>query len=126
MYPLAVLRRLAAETASVAGARTTTHRHLRDRIATAVLATLLVDVVAAIAVLHAERAAQGSDIHTYGQALFWTTTQLLTVSSSVVNPLTTLGRAIDVGLELWAITVVTTMAGAFGAFFHARSAERGH
>lgn len=124
MYPLTLLRGLGSEAWSVVGARSETHRHLRDRIAAAALASVLVDVVAAVAVLLAERHAQGTAVRTYGQALFWTSSQLLTVSSSAPNPLTATGRAIDVGLELWAITVVTAMAGSFGAFFHTRSRER--
>jgi hypothetical protein len=31
---------------------------------------------------------------------------------------------IDILLELYAITIVTAMAGSFGAFFHRRSLER--
>jgi drug/metabolite transporter (DMT)-like permease len=124
MYPVTLLRGLGSEVWSVVGARSETHRHLRDRIAAAALASVVVDVVAAVAVLLVERHAQGTAVRTYGQALFWTSSQLLTVSSSAPNPLTPAGRAIDVGLELWAITVVTAMAGSFGAFFHMRSRER--
>src|SRR5690348_538001 len=101
MYPVTVLRGLGAEAWATAGGRTETHRHLRDRIAAAALASLLLDLVVAVAVLVAERHARGTAIHTYGQAVFWTSSQLLTVSSSAPNPLTPLGRAIDVGLELW-------------------------
>jgi hypothetical protein len=38
------------------------------------------------------------------------------ISSQISNPFTTLGRAIDIGLELWAVLVVAGCAGAFAAF----------
>jgi hypothetical protein len=124
MYPLTVLRGFGAEALSILVGRTETHRHLRDRIAAAALTTLALDIVAAVAMLIVERHTQGTAIRSYGQALFWTSAQLLTVSSNAINPLTPLGRVIDLVLELWAITVVTAMAGSFGAFFHTRSRER--
>ena len=43
--------------------------------------------------------------------------QLLTVSSQIKNPLTTAGKIVDVGLEVWAIFVVTAVAGSFATFF---------
>lgn len=43
--------------------------------------------------------------------------QLLTVSSSMTNPLTPGGKIVDVGLEAWAIFVVTAVAGSFATFF---------
>jgi hypothetical protein len=43
--------------------------------------------------------------------------QLLTISSSITNPVTTAGKVIDVALEMWAIFVVTAIAGSFASFF---------
>jgi hypothetical protein len=43
--------------------------------------------------------------------------QLLTVSSQIKNPLTASGRIVDVFLEIWALFVVTAIAGSFAAFF---------
>jgi hypothetical protein len=48
--------------------------------------------------------------------------QLLTVSSQIRNPLTTAGRIVDVGLEIWAVVVVASIGGSFAAFFS--SADR--
>jgi hypothetical protein len=45
------------------------------------------------------------------------TVQLLTVSSQIKNPLTAGGRVVDVFLEIWALFVVTAIAGSFAAFF---------
>ena len=43
--------------------------------------------------------------------------QLLTVSSQIKNPLTAAGKVVDIFLELWALVVVTAIAGSFAAFF---------
>ena len=124
MYAIGLVRGVAGEVRSTLGGRTETHRHLRDRLAAAVLLTLIVDLIAAVVMLRLERGHSGTQISTYGQSLFWTSSQLLTVSSSAANPVTPTGRVVDVLLELWGITVVTATAGSFGAFFHRRSYER--
>lgn len=93
------------------------HRRLAARLLIALALTLAVDVVGAVLTLIAERGAEGSDIHTFGQALFFATVQVLTVSSSLKNPLTVLGRLVDVGLEAWAVFVITAIAGSFASFF---------
>jgi hypothetical protein len=41
----------------------------------------------------------------------------------VANPATDLGKILELVFDLWAITVVASLAGSFGAFFHARSKE---
>ena len=104
--------------------RTPTHLHLRDRLIFVVVATVVVDVVASVLVLLVERDAHGTAITNFGDAFFWTTTQLLTVSSQMPNPLSTPGRIIDIFLEAYAISVVAVLAGSFGAFFHRRGEER--
>jgi hypothetical protein len=71
-----------------------------------------------------ERHAPGTAVKGIGTALFFSSTQLLTVSSQMPNPLTTAGRILDVAMEGYGITVVTSLAGSFGAFFHHRSTER--
>ena len=57
------------------------------------------------------------DIHGYGDALFFTAIQLLTISSAITNPLTVGGKIVDVALEIWAIFVVISIAGSFASFF---------
>ena len=42
---------------------------------------------------------------------------MLTVSSQIKNPLTSGGKVVDVGLEIWAIFVITAVAGSFATFF---------
>jgi hypothetical protein len=56
-------------------------------------------------------------------AQFWTTTQLLTVSSSVQNPISLSGRVLDVVMEIYAITVIASLAGALGALLVKRGEE---
>jgi hypothetical protein len=105
-------------------ARTPTHLHLRERLTRIALATVGLDAAASVLILLFERHARGTGIHTLGDALFWTTTQLLTVSSQLPNPLSTPARVLDVFLQIWAISVVAALAGSFGAFFHRRGLER--
>ena len=118
------VRRARRDAYDVLVARTPTHAHLRDRIVAVVVFTLLLDVVGTVLALVFEHRARGSEIGNLGDAWFWTTTQLLTVSSSLKNPLTSEGRVLDVVLETYAIAVVATLAGAFSAFFHRRGRER--
>jgi hypothetical protein len=122
--PRELMAGLARETRRVARAETTTHLHLRDRLLTALVATILVDAIATVAIFLVERHAPQSDVSSIGSAAFWTTTQLLSVSSSLSNPISDAARVIDIGLEIYAITVVTAVAGSFAAFFHRRSLER--
>lgn len=93
------------------------HRRLLARLALILIATAIVDLWAAIAMYLLERHTHGTEIKTFGQAAFFTTAQLLTVSSQITNPLTVPGRVIDIALELWAVTVVAGSAGAIAAFF---------
>ncbi len=48
---------------------------------------------------------------------------MLTVSSSMTNLLTTVGKIVDVGLEAWVIFVVTAVAGSFATFFSSGDAS---
>jgi hypothetical protein len=66
-----------------------------------------------------ESGLKGSSIHGFGDALFFSTAQIVTVSSSYTNPLTNAGQIVDVVLEFWGIFVVTAIAGSFASFFMA-------
>ena len=124
MRPHQLLAELARGARQVARGETTTHLHLRERLLTALFATILVDAIGTLAIFLVERHAPQSDITSIGSAAFWTTSQLLTVSSSLGNPISDAARVIDIGLEIYAITVVAAVAGSFAAFFHRRSLER--
>jgi hypothetical protein len=98
------------------------HRQLLGRLGLVVVLTATVDAIGTVAIYFAERRADGTEITSIGDALFFTTVQLLTVSSQLRNPFTTAGRIVDVVLEIWAVVVVAGAAGAFANFF--QSAER--
>ena len=93
------------------------HRRLGARLALVLVSTAVVDLVGSILIYHFERHAHGTQIKAFGDALFFTTVQLLTVSSQIQNPFTPWGRVADVILEIWAVIVVAGSAGAIAAFF---------
>lgn len=98
--------------------------HLRARLAALLVTSLALDAVASVLVFLFERHAQHTGITNIGDAVFWTSTQLLTVSSQLPNPISTPARVLDVFLQCYAISVVAMLAGSFGAFFHRRGLER--
>ena len=104
-------------------AATPTHRRLRDQLVAIIVATVGVDLLCAIAAFVLERDSQQTDIKTFGSAAFWTTTQMLTVSSQIKNPISVGGRILDVFMEIYAITVIATLAGALGSFLQKRGEE---
>jgi hypothetical protein len=108
----------------VARGDTPTHQHLRSRLAFIIVASVVLDAVASVLVFVFERHADGTQITTLGDSLFWTSTQLLTVSSQLPNPISTPARVLDVLLQAYAISIVAMLAGSFGAFFHRRGIER--
>ena len=93
------------------------HRRLVARLTIVLVLTAIIDVVGTILIFVTERHAHGTAIHDVRDALFFTTVQLLTVSSQLPNPLTGWGRLIDVALEIWAVVVVAGSAGAMADFF---------
>ena len=86
------------------------HKRLAARFLIAMALSVVVDIAGALLMWHFE-------IHSFGNALFFSTVQILTVSSQMPNPLTHAGQIVDVGLEIWAIFVVTAVAGSFATFF---------
>jgi hypothetical protein len=123
MYLVRVLREAAAELRGVLRAETPTHGRLRDRLVAVAVVTAGVDVIfAALAFLFEHDQAQ-TQIKTLGSALFWTTTQLLTVSSNLQNPISLPARVLDVVMEIYAITVIGSLAGALGAFLVKRGEQ---
>lgn len=122
MYLLRVLRDTTGEARDVLRASTPTHGRLRDRLVGLALATIGVDLVCSALAFIFEHHEKQTQITSIGSALFWTSTQLLTVSSSIQNPVSTPGRILDVAMELYAITIIGSLAGALGAFL----VKRGH
>jgi hypothetical protein len=93
------------------------HRRLLARIVIAFALSVVVDLTCTALMCSFESGLKGSEIHGFGDALFFSTVQILTVSSSLKNPVTHAGQIVDVALEFWAIFVVTSVAGSFASFF---------
>jgi hypothetical protein len=123
--PHRVLASAARELRDVLRGATPTHLRFRDHLTVVLLVTVGVDVVFTLLAFLFERHAAQTEIKTLGSAFFWTTTQLLTVSSSLKNPISASGRVLDVLMEIYAITVIATLAGAVGTFLQKRGEEMG-
>jgi hypothetical protein len=118
-----LMRRTGRELRAIFRAETPTHRRYRDHLTMIVVVTIAVDLVCTVLAFLLERHAAGSEIHTLGSAFFWTSTQLLTVSSQMKDPISFGGRALDIFMEAYAISVVATLAGSTGAFIQKRGLE---
>ena len=93
------------------------HHVLRRRILEALALVAVVDAVGTVLMWLFERDAGRGEIHNLWDAFFFTTVQLLTVSSQMRNPVTTPGRIVDIVLELNALFLVSGIAGVFASFF---------
>ena len=93
------------------------HRRLVARLVIAAGMTLVILAVGSVLIWLFESGKKGGEINGFGDAVFFTSVQLLSVSSSIPNPVTAAGKVIDVALEGWAIFVVTAVAGSFASFF---------
>jgi hypothetical protein len=122
--PLLGLRHLRSEARMVLRGASSTHRLLRSRLVVLGVSTLLLDAVATFLMYVFEHAQRGSGFDDVGGALFWVSAQLTTVSSQMPNPVTTPGRVLDIVLEVWAVSVVATLAASMASFFLTRHAER--
>lgn len=94
------------------------HRRLMARLVLTMVLTSIVFLAGTLLNWTFETGQKGGQINGLADAAFFTATQLLTVSSSITNPVTTAGRIIDIMLEIWAIVVVTAVAGSFATFFN--------
>jgi len=116
-YPARVLKQARTQVRDVLRAEGIHHARLRDRVAAIIFATIGIDLISAGLAYMFEHDERGTKIHSFGDAIFWTSTQLLTVSSQLPNPISTGGRILDVFMEAWAVSVVASLAAAVGAFF---------
>jgi hypothetical protein len=116
------VRHASREAIAVARGSSKTHYHLRRRILIIFGVTAVFAVICTLVTYFTEHHAQGTEIHSLFDAFLFATSQLLT-GSSVANPATDLGKVLELVFDLWAIFVVASLAGSFGAFFHARSKE---
>jgi hypothetical protein len=88
------------------------------------LFTLVVDLVVSFAFYRLERDAIDTDIRTYGDALFWTSSQITTISSSLANPLTTGGRILAVVTDFISIATVSLLFGTIAQHIHVVGPKR--
>ena len=93
------------------------HRVLVSRLSLLFALTLLVAVVGTVATYFLERHAPETEVKSLFDAFYFTTTQLITVSSSLKNPVTTAGRVLNILLEIWGVLFVAATTGAFASFF---------
>jgi hypothetical protein len=93
------------------------HRRLLARLLLAMGLSAVVFAAGTVLIWVLESGEKGGDIKGFGDAAFFTAVQLLTVSSSIKNPLTWAGKMVDVGLEVWAVFVIAVVAGSFATFF---------
>ena len=93
------------------------HRRLFARLVIAFGLSAVVFAAGTVLIWAFESGQKGGNINGLGDAAFFCSVQLLTVSSSMTNPLTPAGKIVDVALEAWAIFVVTAVAGSFATFF---------
>jgi hypothetical protein len=96
------------------------HRVLRGRLMFLLGSTLVLDMIGTVLMYLLEHDVRGSGFTTIGGAAFWVSAQLTTVSSQMPNPLTGAGQVVDLVLEVWAISVVATLAASLAAFFRER------
>src|SRR5450631_2737679 len=116
MYVTRAISSAGREVGQIVRADTPTHGRLRDQLTAVVLATIGIDLFCAVLALIFERHVHSTQIQSFGSAIFWTSTQLLTVSSQIQNPLSVGGRILDIAMEAYAITVVGALAGSIGSF----------
>ena len=93
------------------------HRVLVSRLTLLFAATFVVTVIGTVATYFLERHAPETEVKTVFDAFYFTTTQLVTVSSSLKNPVTTAGRVLNILLEIWGVLFVAATTGAFASFF---------
>lgn len=116
-------RRSLAE--QVRAPQTANERLVSRLVRLAMLTTILV-LVQSLAFYFLERNADGTEINTYGDALFWTASQVTTVSSSLPNPLTTGGRILAVWIDFSAIAVVSILFGSIASHLNLASKDLEH
>lgn len=97
---------------------------LRGRVvAYAIGSTVVLVYVAALAVLEAERHADGS-IDTFGKALWWAAVTITTVGYGDVTPVTLTGRTIAVAMMIGGIALLGTITATIASWLVEQVAEK--
>jgi voltage-gated potassium channel len=82
-----------------------------------VATTMLVGLIAALAVLDAERGAPHATIVTFGDAIWWALSTITTVGYGDLYPITTEGRIVAGTLMVGGITLLGVITGTFATWF---------
>ncbi|RYP84614.1 potassium channel protein [Nocardioides guangzhouensis] len=97
---------------------------LRGRVAVYVVgSSILVLFVASLAMLDAERGADGATITSFGDALWWALTTVTTVGYGDHFPVTPQGRLIAAGLMVAGIALIGVVTASFASWLIERVAE---
>jgi hypothetical protein len=97
---------------------------LAVRVTLLVIATVVLDLIVAFVFFLLERHAPGTQVTNYGDALFWTSSQISTVSSSLANPITTAGRVLAVSLDFVSVAVISLLFGTIAQHIHITSPRK--
>ncbi|KUO11345.1 potassium channel family protein [Streptomyces sp. DSM 15324] len=99
------------------------HRHGEPRLSLyarvityAGLTTVLLGFACSLAVYDRERGAPGTEMHSFGDALWWACATLTTVGYGDVVPVTPGGRAIAVGLMACGLALLGAVTGSFASW----------
>ncbi|RKN52204.1 two pore domain potassium channel family protein [Micromonospora costi] len=102
-----------------------TERWARGRLAVYVGATtVLLVVVAALAVLDAERSAPEATITSFDDALWWATVTITTVGYGDYYPITTAGRFVALGLMIGGIGLIGFVTGSLATWIVERVSDQ--
>ncbi|MGV9559311.1 potassium channel family protein [Streptomyces sp. NPDC003401] len=91
------------------------------------VSTLLLGFAGSLAVYAEERGAPGTEMHTFGDSVWWACSTLSTVGYGDVTPVTTMGRFIAVGLMACGLALLGAVTGSFSSWLiqvFAREDER--
>lgn len=114
LRPLRLLRLLAF--ARILGRSAS--RNLAGRVTLYVIGSAVAAVgLGALAMLDAERYAPGANITTFGDALWWATTTVMTVGYGDLYPVTTQGRFVALAVMVVGIALVGSVTAAVAAWF---------
>ena len=94
------------------------------RVTVLVMLTVILVLAGAFVFYRLERSAPGSEVTTYGDALFWISSQITTISSSLANPISTGGRIVAVLTDLVSIAMVSLLFGTIAQHIHIVSPQR--
>ncbi|MGX1268790.1 potassium channel family protein [Streptomyces phaeoluteigriseus] len=80
------------------------------------VSTVLLGFAGALAVYAQERGAEGTEMHTFGDAAWWACSTLSTVGYGDIVPVTAMGRFIAVGLMACGLALLGAVTGSFSSW----------